>query len=275
MPHPSLTKWLSLIALFLGAVCSSALMAFDGGGWIQGALGYVAWALMPYGVLLVIYFASGLPRIHPPIQRALTWAIIIVALVGPLLYFDTLFIHVDAQGAIAMLIFPVIQTGLGLFAIVVSLVWQWRISRAIVLSRQAGRENALSASVPAIVSRFKKPILSILKSVFIVSFVIYTLISILQILDSKTIDTAKEVDFFITRYCEANSRLPTSAKLRVRFPDLSTDKGWFYFTDDKTWLKVQYPVKWRNSNAIGIPKTSEFTATIYSYNLEYRCENAK
>jgi hypothetical protein len=131
MLHPSLTKWLSLIALFFGAVCSSALMAFVGGGWIQGALGYVAWALMPYAVLLVIYFVSELSRIYLPIQRALTWAIIIVASVGPLLYFDTLFIHVDAQGALAMLIVPVIQTGLGLFAIVASLVWQWRINREI------------------------------------------------------------------------------------------------------------------------------------------------
>lgn len=67
MLRPSLTKWLTLIALFFGAVYSSALMGFVGGGWIQGALGYVAWALMPYAVLFVIYFASGLFRIHLPV----------------------------------------------------------------------------------------------------------------------------------------------------------------------------------------------------------------
>jgi len=275
MLHPGLNKLLSLIALLFGAVCSTALMVFDGGGMIQGAPGYAAWAFLPYAVLLMIFFVSGWSRIHPPVQRAQRWAIIVVALVGPLLYFDTRFIHVDAQGALAMLTVPVIQMGLGLFASVASLVWQWRINRAIVLSRQTGRENTLNTSVPASVSQLIPPLLSILKKILIASFIIYTLISILQISDSQTIDTAKEVDFFITQYCKANKQLPTTTKLRERFPGLSTDNGWFYFTDDKTWLKVQYPVKWRNSNAIGVPKTSEFTATIYSYNLEYSCENVK
>jgi len=134
---------------------------------------------------------------------------------------------------------------------------------------------ALSDSIQASASRLKTPIISIIKTVCIISFFIYVLISMLQRSDSKTIDTAKEVDFFITQYCEANNQLPTSSRLHERFPGLSTDNGWFYFTDDKTWLKVQYPVKWRNSNAIGIPQTSEFTATIYSYNLEYHCGSTK
>jgi hypothetical protein len=275
MLRPGLTRWLTLIALIFGSFCSSAFMAFAGGGWKQGTLGYVAWALMPYAVLLVIYLASGLRRIHPPVQRALRWTIVLVALLGPLFYVDTLFIHVDAQGAIAMLLFPGIQTGLGLFAILAGLAWQWRISRAAVMSRQAGSGHAPGASVPASASRSRKPILFVLKGASVVFVVIYILISMLQFSDSKTIDTAREVDFFVTQYCKANSQLPTSAKLRERFPGLSRENGWFYFTDDKTWLKVQYPVKWRNSNAIGMPKTSEFTATIYSYNLEYHCETAK
>ena len=123
--------------------------------------------------------------------------------------------------------------------------------------------------------RLKKLIKFILATSVIGIALFNILISILQYKDQNSIDTAKEVDFYITQYCEANSRLPTSARLHERFPDLSTDIGWFYFTDDKTWLKLQYPVRWRNGDAIGTPNISEFTATVYSYSINYHCGNAK
>lgn len=121
----------------------------------------------------------------------------------------------------------------------------------------------------------KKLVKFILATAVIGISVSYALISMLQYKDRETIDTAKGVDTFITQYCKANNRLPTSARLHEQFPDLSTDIGWFYFTDDKTWLKLQYPVRWRNGDALGTPNISEFTATVYSYSINYRCENAK
>lgn len=101
--------------------------------------------------------------------------------------------------------------------------------------------------------------------------IIYAWILILQSSDSSTIKMVKEVDDFIVRYCENNNRLPSLDVLQRKFPTLNKEIGCFFFTDDSTWLKVQYPVKWRNSEAIGEPKTSEFTATVYAYVLEYNC----
>lgn len=86
---------------------------------------------------------------------------------------------------------------------------------------------------------------------------------------------AKEVDVFIIRFCESNNRLPSKDVLKRKFPALIRENGWFIFTDDSTWLKVQYPVKWRNSEAIGESKTSEFTATIYAYVVEYHRNECK
>lgn len=258
-------KWLTLTAILFGAICSSALMTFNGGWWKQELRGYVPWALMPYTLLLIGFFASRLFRIRPDVQRALTWGIIIVALAGPLLYIDTLFIHVDAQGGLVMLMVPVTQVGAALIVIIAALLWQWHINRSASKTSQQ--------TVGMI--KLKKFIKFILVSAVTGVTLSYILISILQYKDRKTIDTAKEVDFYITQYCEAKNRLPTSARLHERFPDLSTDIGWFYFTDDKTWLKVQYPVRWRNSDAIGTAGISEFTATVYAYSIEYHCGDAK
>jgi|SRR3990172_970917 len=265
MLRPNLSKWPTLIALLFGATCSSALMTFDGGVWKQKLIGYVPWALMPYALLLVVFFTSRLFRIHPSVQRTLTWGVRVVALAGPLLYFDALFIHVDAQGGLVMLMVPVTQVGLTLLMIIAALLWQWRINRPVTKPAQqsAGR------------IRFNKLIKLILAISIIGVTLFYILISILQYKDRETIDKAKELDFYISQYCEANNRLPTSAHLHERFPDLSTNIGWFYFTDDKSWLKLQYPVRWRNSDAIGTPGISEFTATVYAYSIEYHCGNSK
>jgi hypothetical protein len=262
---PSFTKWLTLFALLFGATCSSALMTYDGGSLKRELLDHVPWALMPYALLLVVWFASGLFRMHPSVRRALTWGVIVIALAGPLLYLDALFIHVDAQGALAMLIVPVMQAGGALFVIIAALLWQWRIKRP------ATKPTQQTVSM----SRFQRLIKFILATSMIGATLCYSLISTLQYQDRKTIDTAKEVDFYITQYCGANGRLPTSTRLHERFPDLSANIGWFYFTDDKTWLKVQYPVRWRNSDAIGTPEISEFTATTYTYSINYRCGNSK
>ena len=97
----------------------------------------------------------------------------------------------------------------------------------------------------------------------------------LQNADSTTIKIAKEVGVFIIQYCENNNSLPTSDVLRNQFPNLNRDSGWFFHTDDKTFLIVQYPVRWSNKDAIGRRKTSEFTATVYAYTVDYHCGTDK
>ena len=97
----------------------------------------------------------------------------------------------------------------------------------------------------------------------------------LQSADSATIKIAKEVDAFIIQYCENNNSLPASGVLQSQFPKLNRDSGWFFYTDDKTFLIVQYPMRWWNKDAIGKRKTSEFTATVYAYTVDYHCKKAK
>lgn len=233
------------------AVAAALLMGYDAGRWIKGALGYVAWSLMPYALMLGLHLATRANRMGALSDRETAWSYAGIAIAGPLLYFDIRFVHPDAQGAIAMLMVPILQcVGIGLIS-VISVLWhRFRNSKT-------------------------NRVLSVLNKAALAAFFIYLLVSALQHSDAKTIDTAKEVDFFINRYCEARGVLPTSGQLHARFPGLTTDAGWFFFTDDATWLKMQYPVRWSNSRALGRPQTSEFTATTYSYVVEYRCGGSR
>lgn len=114
-----------------------------------------------------------------------------------------------------------------------------------------------------------------LASAIVICALAYAVISMLQRADAATIKVAREVDAFIRQHCEASRRLPDSAMLSSRFPGLTRDSGWFFYTDDKTYLIVQYPMRWSNKDAIGRPKTSEFTATVYAYTVEYRCKQGE
>jgi len=121
----------------------------------------------------------------------------------------------------------------------------------------------------------KKWLRNILVSLIVVAALSFTLISILQDADSGTIIIAKEVDAFIINYCETNKCLPTRVVLQTQFPSLDWESGWFLFTDELTYLKVQYPMRWWNKDAIGEPRVSEFTATVASYVIEYHCAQVK
>lgn len=101
---------------------------------------------------------------------------------------------------------------------------------------------------------------------------LYALISALQHSDADTAKTAKEVDTFIRQYCQTNGKLPIKSILQAQFPDLKTDAGWFFFTDDKKYLRMQYPMKWQNAEAIGERNLSEFTGTVHAYTVDYRCK---
>jgi hypothetical protein len=84
---------------------------------------------MPYAVLAVILLCARFFRIDRTVQLLSAWASIVIALGGPLLYFDALFVRVDAQGALVALMIPVIQTALSMAVVLVVILWQWRISR--------------------------------------------------------------------------------------------------------------------------------------------------
>ena len=118
---------------------------------------------------------------------------------------------------------------------------------------------------------WKKALRAAVVSVVALAALLYGVISWLQNADSATIRTAKDVGGFIDQYCAKNGSLPAAAVLRQRFPDLNRDSGWFFYTNDKTFLIVQYPVRWSNKDAIGRQKRSEFTATVYAYTVDYHC----
>jgi len=90
--------------------------------------------------------------------------------------------------------------------------------------------------------------------------------------DLATVRLAKAVDAVITAYCRETGTLPVRSLIRSKFPALTTDAGWFFFGDDESYLKVQYPMRWWNGAAIGRPQLSEFTATVYSYSVTYNCK---
>jgi hypothetical protein len=268
-------KLMAIASTALGAICSSWLMGFVA-GWKPGVLGYVAWALMPYAVLAAILLCVSPFRVNRSVQLLSAWAGIIIALGGPLLYFDAMLVHVDAQGALVVLMVPVIQTVLGMAVAVVVILWQWRISRSAAKPPQQ-TESIVSLTTTALrpVTGWRKLLRIVFVSLVIVVALLYALISIVQNADSATIKVAKEVDAFIVQYCVRNSSLPASDILRGQFPDLNRDSGWFFYTNDKTYLIVQYPVRWSNKDAIGKPKTSEVTATVYAYTVNYHCGKDK
>ena len=249
--------------ILAAAVAAALFIVYVSGGWTIGVLGYLAWTLTPYAILLGLHYATCAKRLAAFSVREAAWSFVGLALVGPFLYFDIIILHPDAQSAIALLMVPILQcAGIVVISCIV-LSWcsfQTRKTDSFVLKGQ---------------TVLTSPILSWLNKSALVIFSLYLLISVLQYSDAKTIDTAKEIDFFITQHCAAHNALPTAAKLHERFPSLTTDAGWFFFTDDVTWLKMQYPVKWSNSRALGKAQRSEFTATTYSYILEYHCGGAR
>lgn len=252
-PNHYRQKPIVIVAILAAAVATVLLMGYDSNGWIMGAVGYVLWVLMPYALLLGIHFATCTNRLDALSTQAATWSFIAIAFLGPLLYVDIRFLKSDAQGAIAMLMAPIVQCAGIVVVSVISLLW-YRLQK-----------------------RNTNPVLSFLNKSAVAAFTIYLLISALQYSDAKTIDIAKEIDFFINQYCEAHGILPTSSQLHARFPGLNRGNGWFFYTytANPNWLKMQYPVKWRNSRALGEPQTSEFTATTYSYTIEYHCGGSR
>ena len=248
-----------VVVILAAAVAAASFIVHVSGGWTMDLLCYLAWSQIPYVLLLGLQQAAYANRLAAFSVREAAWSFVGLALVGPFLYFDIIVLHPDAQGAIALLMVPILQC-VGIVVI-----------SCIVLSWYSFQTRKTDSFVLKGQTVLTSPIMSWLNKSALAIFSLYLPISVLQYSDARTIDTAKEVDFFITQHCAAHNALPTAAKLHVRFPGLTTDAGWFFFTDDVTWLKMQYPVKWSNRRALGNAQISEFTATTYSYILEYRC----
>lgn len=246
-------KPIVIVAILAAAIAAVLLMGYDSNGWIRGTLGYVLWVLMPYAILLVLHFAICTNRLDALSAQEAIWSFIVIAFLGPLLYVDIRFLNPDAQGAMTMLIVPIVQCAGIVVILAISLLW-YRLQKSNT-----------------------NPVLSFLNKSAVAAFTIYLLISALQHTDAKTIDTAREIDFFINQYCEAHGTLPTRDQLQARFPGLNRNNGWFFYAynENPNWLKMQYPVKWSNKHALGEPKTSEFTATTYSYTVEYHCGSSR
>lgn len=247
------------VVVLAAAVATAWCIVYVSGGGAIGVLGYLAWSLIPYVLMAGLHYATCRRPLGAFSVREAAWSFVCIAIAGPFLYFDIMFLHPDAQGAIAMLMVPVLQ------CVGIVVVTGIALSSYDFQNRKIAPAFTNGQMVPA------NPVLSLLNKSALVIGVLYLLISALQYSDAKTIDRAKEVDFYITQYCTAHGALPTSVQLHERFPGLTVEAGWFLFTDDVTWLKVQYPVKWSNSRALGKSKRSEFMATTYSYILEYHC----
>ena len=101
---PAVTRGL----LAAGALGTLAALVYAAGGmdaFRAGALGFVLWALFPYGVLAV-----ALPRFWSARARMAGLAGTAAIVVGALaLYADALWLHPDAQGALAFVFVPVVQ----------------------------------------------------------------------------------------------------------------------------------------------------------------------
>lgn len=117
----------------------------------------------------------------------------------------------------------------------------------------------------------KKSSKILLISSIVVVALLYGSILLLQKSDASTIKVARDVNAFIVQYCENTTRVPSLRALSARFPNLRNDAGWHFFSDARKYLRMQYPVKWWNGDAIGVRRLSEFTATPYAYVVEYRC----
>ena len=104
---------------------------------------------------------------------------------------------------------------------------------------------------------------------------LYAVIFALQKSDEPTIDTAREAEAFINSHCKATKRVPSIVGLLAQFPSVTKKNGWFVFSDARTYLKLQYPVKWWSGNAIGNVVLSEYTRTPKAYVAEFRCGPSK
>jgi len=103
---------------------------------------------------------------------------------------------------------------------------------------------------------------------------VWFLVATLNKADGAALQAARQVDAFILEACQRAQRLPAVDDLRRHFPDLRAGDGWLFFANGSDYLGMQYPMHWRRDAALGRPRISEFTATVYAYAVDYRCGKA-
>jgi hypothetical protein len=118
-----------------------------------------------------------------------------------------------------------------------------------------------------VLKKAKKTILIFIGSIFVPAFYF-------RIQNDKNIKIAREVQRYVGEFCIAHSRHPNLEEFNSRFPKLTRQNDWYFWPQqhDLKLLKIQYPVNGRRDDAPGISKISEFTATIYAYVIESKCE---
>ena len=119
------SKWGSLA---VGLLLTVGLWSSGAGGLSQlaarGILGFVAWSCLPYLIFAVVLTVAHIAAARQSVQLFLAWVTVVVALLGPLLYLDSMFVHPDAQGALVFLVVPVYQLAVALVAVIVAVVWE-------------------------------------------------------------------------------------------------------------------------------------------------------
>jgi hypothetical protein len=106
-------KSINLVLLSVGIFAPLGFMTYASGG-IDGLLDlYTLWTILPFFVLLLI-------TLHTSSRETLIATTILgtLCLLSTYLYFDSLFIHPDAQGALIFIFLPLYQ----LFSIIVGFI---------------------------------------------------------------------------------------------------------------------------------------------------------
>jgi len=95
--------FIHLIHILNNALCRQSSSA----DWWSGIFGFLAWACLPYGILLFLNIIQP-GKIRKDIALLVTTAI--VSGFGIILIIDAFFIHIDAQGGLVFLFIPMYQS---------------------------------------------------------------------------------------------------------------------------------------------------------------------
>lgn len=116
-------KRLTFLTLLLATILTLAMVRVLHPNTLEADILFSAWLLLPYGLLAVI--AAGRSRDSAAAHANLA-ATLLVASSGLMFLADVIFFHPDAQGAIAVLMAPILQ-GIGIIILVPLAHWVFRL----------------------------------------------------------------------------------------------------------------------------------------------------
>ncbi len=111
-------KIFNVVVLLLSIILTFYFLAYASGGAGVLLSGFTLWGVSPFLVLLLISHRAISHR-----SVITTTLLSILCFLGTYLYFDSLFVHLDAQGALVFLFLPIYQllsllVGFGISAVV-------------------------------------------------------------------------------------------------------------------------------------------------------------